>query len=52
MDPVEERDIEKMLALLDEPRILDKLCKKIKVLSGPTIILMPADNVVEHSEEK
>lgn len=30
-DPIEERDIEKLLKMLDDPRVIQKVCSKLQI---------------------
>lgn len=52
MDPVEERDIQKVLAVLDDPRVIEKIAEKLWIPGHSTGKIIPRENVVEHTEEK
>lgn len=51
MDPVEERDIEKVLEILDDPRVIDKIAQKLVALP-PSGKIVPRENVVEPDPKK
>jgi hypothetical protein len=52
MDPLEERDIEKILQALDDSRVQEKIAELFVVLPhGPYYLLVPKKNVVQPEEE-
>lgn len=47
MDPVEERDVLKVLEMLDDPRVIEKIAGKLTALGDSILIIVPKKNVVE-----
>ncbi len=47
-DPVEERDIEKVLEMLDDERVIGKIASKLTALGDSTLVIVPRVNVIEN----
>jgi hypothetical protein len=51
MDPVEERDVEKVLQILDDPRVIEKIAKKLAIAGDATALIVPCANVLKNKED-